>query len=192
MFPPLSWWFAYHGYPLEVLSGLSFVEACPIPATMVLSVLQRVADGSANARIDEDGHSFVIHADGWEIDCEVDGAYVDIYRCRAPDGAVATWEDWDCLVAPDELLSQQEHKAIIRKMKPELFDNPYRTVHSPKLGEYLDVYSGGSVFVENVEHRLVNGSYRQTVNLEDGRSMDGAEWADLIIAGRYWYIGGLP
>ncbi|WP_414461800.1 hypothetical protein [Hyphomicrobium sp. DY-1] len=88
----------------------------PIPATMVLSVLQRVAEGQAeNVRFDGD-MMFTIYADGWQIECFDDaGVFDGVYQAISPDGAIAEFSDWDLDVEPSALLSD-EHADVILKL----------------------------------------------------------------------------
>lgn len=87
----------------------------PIPATMVLSVLQRVAEGQAeNVRFEGD-MMFTIYADGWEIECFDDAGVLDgVYVAVAPDGTRAEMDDWDIDVEPSGLLSDQQADAILK------------------------------------------------------------------------------
>lgn len=91
-------------------------KRCPIPATMVLSVLQRVADGTAEDVSFSGDMMFEIFADGWVIQCFDDAGDVDgVYWCKAPDGTVATMDDWDIEVEPTGFLTQDESEAILKR-----------------------------------------------------------------------------
>lgn len=85
----------------------------PIPATMVLSVLQRVAEGQAeNVRFERD-MIFTIYADGWRIECFDDaGVFDGVYLAVAPDGTAAELSDWDIDVEPSGLLSEEQADKI--------------------------------------------------------------------------------
>ncbi|HMN37563.1 MAG TPA: hypothetical protein PKD49_07625 [Hyphomicrobium sp.] len=105
--------YRYHQLPTHV----------PIPATMVLRVLQRVADGTAeDVSFSEHGIMFDVYADGWQIHCMDDSGWVDgVYWCKSPDGVTAVMDDWNIEVEPTEMLSLDENDAIMRR-----FEQTYR------------------------------------------------------------------
>ncbi len=85
----------------------------PIPATEVVRILQRAAEGDAKTTVIEADVLIELEIDGWWIEIADDAGQLDgVYRCKSPEGVLGQLEDWSDETNPTDLLSEKHEKAL--------------------------------------------------------------------------------
>jgi hypothetical protein len=107
--------------PFAYREGCQVPTRCSVPATAVISVLQRVAEYQAqNVRFSESGPYLHVWADGWYFVLGLNRGDLDgLFECVTPRGGVLYLSDWSIEADPVDMLGDCTAWAVVDRWREE-------------------------------------------------------------------------